>query len=298
MTVRDEARPRFLHIANGSATTDLIVRAGIPGETSIWADPLHEGPVPGAIDDRELRAVRARHLARTPDDAPYEEVLADLTAWEGAIARSAVCDELVLWFEHDLFDQLNLIHLLDRVAAAPVKAALVSLICIGSFPGRIAFKGLGELTPDEIASLLDMRQPVGHAHYATARRAWSAFRSAAPTAIASLGGDDLEALPFLAAALRRHLEEFPSTRNGLSRTERRLLDLAAKGPLDLWTAFSHMHDGEDAFFIGRLLFPRSRRRAGRSHPATPRHRRAGHPDNRRRHGRSEWPGRPSRPLRH
>ena len=119
VTVMDEAPRRFLHIANRSATTDLIVRAGIPGETSIWADPLHEGPVPGAIDHRELCAVRARHIARAPDDAPYEEVLAELASWEEAIARSAVCNERVLWFEHDLFDQLNLIHLLDRIAAFP-----------------------------------------------------------------------------------------------------------------------------------------------------------------------------------
>jgi hypothetical protein len=33
-----------------------------------------------------------------------------------------------------------------------------------------------------------------------------------------------ESLPFLAAALRRHLEEFPWTTDGLSRTERQIRD--------------------------------------------------------------------------
>ena len=41
------------------------------------------------------------------------------------------------------------------------------------------------------------------------------------------------ALPFLAAALRRHLEEFPWTTDGLSRTERRILQALERGPLPL-----------------------------------------------------------------
>jgi len=55
--------PRFLHVANGSATTRLIRAASIPGTVSIWADPLYEGPVPGGLSDAELADVRARFLA-------------------------------------------------------------------------------------------------------------------------------------------------------------------------------------------------------------------------------------------
>ena len=49
---------RLLHVANGTATTTTIEAAGIPGTMSIWADPLHDGPVPGGIDDDALLAVR------------------------------------------------------------------------------------------------------------------------------------------------------------------------------------------------------------------------------------------------
>ena len=53
---------RFLHVANGTSTTRLIEAAGIPGTCSIWADPLHEGPVPGGLTDAELLDVRMRYL--------------------------------------------------------------------------------------------------------------------------------------------------------------------------------------------------------------------------------------------
>jgi hypothetical protein len=244
----------LLHVANGSSTTSLIERAGIPGETSIWADPLHEGPVPAGAGEGELRSMRARHIARMVGDVRWEDIHADLLAWEGVIARSAASEELVLWFEHDLFDQLNLIQLLDRIGTAPTTAPVVSLICIGSFPGRPSFKGLGELTPHELASLFETRLPIADAQYALARRAWQAFRSDTPESIESLLHDDLEALPFLAAAFRRHLEEFPSATNGLSRTERHVLELASGGPIEVSQVFSQLHNGETAFYIADASF--------------------------------------------
>jgi hypothetical protein len=242
----------FFHVANGHATTTLIARAGIPGETGIWADALHDGPVPAGLDDEGLRAARAGYLATRGDDGA--RFAASLAFAHTAIARSAACDELVLWFEHDLFDQLNLIHLLDRIAAAPAKAPAVSLICIGSFPGRPDFKGLGELTPGELAPLLDTRQPVTAAQCALGGRAWQAFRDPDPRAIEALLREDLSPLPFLGAALRRHLEDFPSTRDGLSRTERRVLEIGAGGPIDRREAFPRMHDGETSFYIGDLSY--------------------------------------------
>ena len=61
--------PRFLHVANGSSTTRTIAEAGIPGLLSIWADPLHDGPVPGDLTDEALLEVRARFLGAPAEDA-------------------------------------------------------------------------------------------------------------------------------------------------------------------------------------------------------------------------------------
>jgi hypothetical protein len=60
---------RFHHVANGTCTTRLIATAGIPGTWSIWADPLHDGPVPGALSDAERLEVRRQYLSGN-DHAP------------------------------------------------------------------------------------------------------------------------------------------------------------------------------------------------------------------------------------
>jgi hypothetical protein len=239
------AAPVFLHVANGTATTRHFAEAGIPGRTSIWADPLHEGPVPAGVSDEELVRIRSRFLS---DDGrlPVDPVN-DLERWRSVIER-ADYDELVLWYEHDLFDQVNLLQLLSYLASHGFESAKVSMVCIGSFPGRPAFKGLGELTPREIAPLLDVRQPVTRAQYALAKRGWDAFRAPDPTAIEDVLREDTSPLPFLADALRRFLEDYPWTTDGLSRTERRLLQLAQE-PIKLWTAFPKMQEGERAYYI-------------------------------------------------
>jgi hypothetical protein len=246
------APPRYLHVANGHCTTRLIHQAGIPGTSSIWADPLHEGPVPGAISDQQLLEIRARHLAPTP--ATVAETMAGLQGWRSVIDDHAAYDELILWYEHDLFDQLNLIQVLSRLGPTHPSFGKTSLICIGSFPGRPDFKGLGELTPGELATLFDTRRPVSDAQCAIAARAWLAFSAADPRQIEDLLRDDTSALPFLAAALQRHLEEFPSATNGLSRSEQRVMELTETGPVDPWKVFPLMHRFESAFYIADSAF--------------------------------------------
>ena len=130
----------------------------------------------------------------------------------------------------------------------------VSLICIDSFPGHPRFKGLGELSPGELASLLGTRRTVRAAQYELATRAWDAFRSRDPASLTAVVRTDMSALPFLMAALRRHLEDYPWTRDGLSRTERTLMALARSGPIDIWKTFPAMHEDETAFYIADSSF--------------------------------------------
>ena len=239
---------RLLHVANGTATTSIIRAAGIPGLRSQWADVLYEGPVPGGLTDEELVAVREDFLVG-PDAKLEADDENSLRRWRAVIDRHESYDEVILWFEHDLFDQLSLIQVLTWIRGRVPAAKTVSLVCIGSFPGRPAFKGLGELEPDELASLVETRRPVSEAQYALAARAWDAFRAADPEGLDRLWRSDLQALPFLAAALRRFLEEYPWMRDGLSRSERRLLELADPGPTTLIEAFPRMQEGEKAYYI-------------------------------------------------
>jgi hypothetical protein len=255
--VTSAAMTRLLHVANGTSTTRTIEAAGIPGACSIWADPLYEGPVPGGLNDTELLDARMQYLAGPAavaraawaGSSPSLDPANDMRQWRATIEGHEAFDELILWFEHDLFDQLNLIQLLSWIRDHLPATQPVSLICIGSFPGHPGFKGLGALAPDELASLLETRQPVSDPQYAAARRAWQAFREPTPRALDELRQDDVSVLPYLAPAITRFLQEYPWTTDGLSRTERRLLELANGDGIALSRAFPRMHEGERVYYV-------------------------------------------------
>jgi hypothetical protein len=55
------------------------------------------------------------------------------------LAERAVKGEIVLWFEADLFDQLELIQILDRLSR--LEAHSVALVCVDGSLGGLLRKG-------------------------------------------------------------------------------------------------------------------------------------------------------------
>lgn len=258
----------LLHVTNGDAAAELLRDSGLPGEVAVSADVLHEGPCPAGVAPERWRKVRARYLAES-GYGDYDECLAQLTAWDHEVERLAEFEEVVLWFEHDLFDQLLLIRLLDLFATLPASRTRISLLSVGTFPGVERFVGLGQLTPGHLASLFPHRGPLTPEQTALARAAWKAFRSPDPRAIEELlrgSSPDalgLSSLPHLAGALERHLEEFPSVRDGLSRTERQALAAVAAGAGSFLEVFRAIQGAEERAYLGDLPFHRQLRELAR-----------------------------------
>ena len=103
-----------------------------------------------------------------------------LKEWEHDLRSYTEFEEVILWFEHDLFDQLGLVHHLAFFAGENVGNTCLSLICIGDYPGIKRFRGLGQLTPQQMVSLLGTRQPIADNLLVTGAAAWEAFGSTEP----------------------------------------------------------------------------------------------------------------------
>jgi len=251
--VAPASRPSLLHVTNGESAGNTLRQTVLGGAVLPWQDTLHEGPVP-AVERRELLRVRARFLA----ECGWGRPAALVSSFERRDRQllDALRDDLgvVLWFEHDLYDQLQL---LDVLALAHGVDAAPELIVAGSFPGRPSFAGLGELSAGELETLWPSRVRATPAVLEAAALAWAAFRAPEPTALAELAARDSAELPFLAPALRRLLEELPATSDGLSGTERRALEAVAAGAQSPPAAFVAAQRLEDAPFLGDSWFHRS-----------------------------------------
>jgi len=219
-------RDGIVHVVNGDATAGTLEEADVPGEIRVWADALDVGPVL-PDDDDAFRAARAAWWAGL-GFGETAAVAARLAAWDAGVDGGAEdADEIVLWYEHDLFDQLALVRLLARIGRRPRKAQ-ISMVSIDRHPDLPDFHGLGQLESHQLAALWPRRTPIARDALDESAAAWVALTAPEPRAVAFLT-KRIKALPFLGSALERQLEELPDTGTGLTRTERQILGAVARG---------------------------------------------------------------------
>jgi len=246
--------PDTLHIRCGSDIQHGITLAGFTGQFLEFADPFCQGPVPAGPHE-EMLAARAQFVA----DA-YGIDLKDAQARQAreyeALAAAADHKHVVLWFEHDPYDQLILAYLLKHFSevAGPQK---LDLICVDQVPGVPGFTGLGQLAPELLIWLWENRRsPVSRPQTDLGQEAWAAIRNPDPRKLLSLSGDPTPAVAQMGPALRRHLQELPATRNGLSLTQSLTLQiLSDHGAMTGARLFGLlMRDYEPLPFLGDLMF--------------------------------------------
>jgi hypothetical protein len=218
----------LLHITNGDSVLSTFRQVRFPGRYLAWKDALHDGPVPHTGSLADLSDIRARTLADF-GWGTYETLRADFAERDRTLEDFRKFEEVVLWFEHDLYDQLQLIQLLDWFAQQEMAKVRLSIVQINSHAGVKDFQGLGQLSGTQLARLFPLRRTAVPEQLAIATDAWAAFRSATPEALVEFLQVNHPEMPFLRDALLRHCEEYPWTTDGLSRTQRQILQAVQSG---------------------------------------------------------------------
>jgi hypothetical protein len=234
-----------LNITNGDSAASTLSEAGVEGKIISWRDVLHEGPVDSSLSLEELSKGRARFISEQGWD-DFAHVSGDFAERDRVIRHLDYFDEVVLWFEDDLYDQLQLIQLLDFFGRGAARGKTLSVIVVDGY--------IPPLSTDEIKRLDKVRQRVTAEQLELAKRAWKAFGSEDPTSISRLLDESTTPLKYLAPALRRHLEEFPSTDNGLSRSEREALSAIQAGHTTPVAAFLEVARKQESIFLGDIIF--------------------------------------------
>jgi hypothetical protein len=220
--------------------------AGCEGTILPWRDVLYEGPVPAGLSVESLREIRARYIAGQ-GWGDYRQVLKQYEERDDVIREAAGFQEIFLWFESDLHDQLQLLQVLDLFGAPPALRD-----CLFLLPLR---GSLATLPVNDVRETLGKRENVMHGQSDSAAAAWAAFRSPDPSLLESLAKAGFPDLPSLGAAVFRLLQQYPSTHNGLSLSEHNALEAIAAGRSRLSEVFvaSH-HEREQTVFLGDRVF--------------------------------------------
>jgi hypothetical protein len=193
----------------------------------------------------EISALRARYLAEQGHGSPIK-LIHDFGRRDAQLRSAGSFEEVVLWFEHDLYDQLQLLQILTALDEMNLEPGRVAVIQSDHY--------LGEMTVDEFSPLLRKRRVATAAIFRSARRSWERFTSASPHDLFAAAGEDAIGLPFLRAALQRLCEEYPSKRDGLSRSQRQALYAVAQGSARDEELYARAQAREEASFLGNRAF--------------------------------------------
>ncbi len=234
----------MLIVTNGDMAADRIRGLGLDAEILPWRDVLHDGPVEAAENLGAVSAARAAFLAEMSGRSEADEVAA-LAARDAAFEAAAAAGRRIeLWFEHDLYDQLQLAQILW---AAPAGADL-HLIQTDDH--------LTALDDKDFAALAGTAQSVNASMRAEALAAWTALTAADPSDLDRMANGPVGALPHMAPALKRLVAEYPDARTGLPATLAMALSFLMALPATVAELFKQTQDAEDAAFMGDLSFAR------------------------------------------
>lgn len=237
----------MIHLHNGDVVASAARSAGIPGRHVPYRETLVSGPVRPNLGTQEWIEERARFLSEHYGENLLR-VRNELLEQEQLLDRAREEEEVVLWFEHDLFCLANLLYLLSRLT----KVRRLSLVW--------SPRPLGTQEDADIFQHFHSRYAVAPAMLNAGAMAWRAYISEEATELNKLLDADFVDFPFLRDGFVLHASRFPSVRNGLGEVEQRALAGIDAGATDFASLFARFDQSPPRFGFGDGEFLRHLRR--------------------------------------
>lgn len=249
-----EGGKNVLHIVNGDSVAEKLRQGVVQEDILVWREVYPHGPVFLDASDQSHRSVRAEYLEQTMG-IPHLEFIEGSETQERALADFHKYEEIVLWFEHDLFDQTILCYLLHWFSEqSTLGNTKLSLLSIGEYPGIDLFRGMGQLSVEQMKTLPGTWKSIGAEELALGRAWWLAYTSQTPQLLQQLLATDTTILPYAHDAFQCHLARFPSTYNGLGVAEQTTLEMVRAGVKSPYELFKHVGNKLNALGMGDLQY--------------------------------------------
>jgi hypothetical protein len=208
----------YLHILNGDATLTSFRQSSVPGEVVICREMMCEGKVKATQDTTAFFETRAKHLEYQygiDKQTYYTNVVQELEK----LKTAGTYEEIVLWFEFDLFCQINMLFVLHYLRTISDNLPPISLVAIDAHAEIPDFKGMGMLAPRHFPPLFEQRKQLTPEDLQLAADVWAAYCQPAPLELEVLSNTSSANLPYLGKAMKAHLKRLPAVDNGLNNIE-------------------------------------------------------------------------------
>ena len=214
----------LLHITNGDSHTNRLKALGLKGDIITWREMLCEGKTLTNVGSESFWKTRFEFLNKNYKISKSWFVEKTLKEYR-SLCNHKQQDEIVLWFEYDLFCQINMLAVISWLKTHR-KYANISLICSGHEDDTDKMYGLGELDDDYLLQLFENRTALKQDDIEYADYVWQLYCSDNPIRLENLTDFKNYQFDYLSEALKAHLKRFPTIRNGLNDLENNILQLS------------------------------------------------------------------------
>lgn len=213
----------LLHITNGDSFTERLNTLNLKGEVITWREMLCEGKTLTNVGSETFWKTRFEFLNKNYKVSKKWFIEKTLKEYR-SLCNHKQQDHIVLWFEYDLFCQVNMLAVISWLKANR-KYAEISLVCSGKEDDSEQLYALNELNNEQLLKLYDNKKVLSQDDIEYADYVWQLYCSDNPMRLENLTDFGNYQFDYLEGAIRSHLHRFPSINNGLNAMENNILQL-------------------------------------------------------------------------
>ncbi len=213
----------LLHITNGDSFTKRLNDLNLQGDVITWREMLCEGETLTNVGSESFWKTRYEFLHKNYKISKSWFIEKTLKEYR-SLCNHKQQDQIVLWFEYDLFCQINMLAVISWLLANR-KYAEISLVCSGKEDESDKLYSLNELTDEQLLSLYRNKKVLSQDDIEYADYVWQLYCSNNPIRLENLSDYEDFQFDYLGDAIKSHLKRFPSIANGLNEMENNILKL-------------------------------------------------------------------------
>ncbi|WP_299670144.1 DUF1835 domain-containing protein [uncultured Polaribacter sp.] len=215
----------ILHITNGDYTTNYLKKLKISGEFITWREMLCEGKTTVDVGSENFWKNRFEFFKSSYKVSKQKFINYTVKEYRN-LCNKKEQKEIVLWFDYDLFCQINMIAVISWLKRYR-KGYHISLVASGKVEGVEKMLSLTELSEEQIRQHYTDKIELTQDDIEYADYIWQLYCSDSPLRIETIYKFNKNSpFKYLATAIEAHLQRFPSIKNGLNKVENTILKTA------------------------------------------------------------------------
>tara|TARA_R110001583_G_scaffold61034_2_gene180889 strand:+ start:29062 stop:29898 length:837 start_codon:yes stop_codon:yes gene_type:complete len=214
---------KTLHILNGESTQPILKKSGIKGAIVVWREMLCEGPLHEEVGSDEFWLNRYSYFETEIGVNRleyYDTTIKEIVKLEDV----SIYNEVVLWFEFDLFCQVNLLALCTYLLDNYVKKTNYYLICTGKVEGKERLQYLSDFSPNDFKTLVKNKITLSKASLEFAKESWNVYVENDLNKLKNFDFNQNSKFQYIQLAINQHLNRFPAE-NGLNQISTKILEI-------------------------------------------------------------------------